>query len=63
MTRSRPADPYVEAKLLGILLAGVLGQTRQECSPQSKLRQELRQSGTHRILRSPQLYDPNKPKA
>lgn len=61
MRRPLPADPYVEAKLLGILLAGVLGQTRDECSPQSKLRQELRPSGTHRIAARQQLYDPNKP--
>lgn len=61
MKRSLPADPYVEAKLLGILLAGVLGQTRRECSPQARLRQELRPSGTHRIAPLHQLYDPNKP--
>jgi hypothetical protein len=61
MRRSLPADPYVEAKLLGILLAGVFGQTRSDCSPQERLRQELRPSGTHRILVRTQLYDPDKP--
>ena len=49
MRRSSPPDPYVEAKLLGIMLAGAFGQTRGDCSSQSKLRQELRPSGTHRI--------------
>jgi hypothetical protein len=61
MKRSLPADPYVEAKLLGILLAGVLGQTRTECSAQSSLRAELRPSGTHRVAVKHQLYDPDKP--
>lgn len=60
MKRSLPADPYLEAKLLGILLAGVLGQTRPECSAQSRLRQEL-PSGTYRIAIKHQLYDPDKP--
>jgi hypothetical protein len=49
MRRLQPPDPYVEAKLLGILLSGVLGQTRPECAPESRLRQQLRPSGVHRI--------------
>jgi hypothetical protein len=49
MTRLPPTDPYVEAKLFGILLSGVFGLTRLECSPESRLRLELRPSGTHRI--------------
>jgi hypothetical protein len=61
MKRSLPADPYLEAKLLGILLAGVLGQTRSECSAQSGLRQDLRPSGIHRIAIKHHLYDPDKP--
>jgi hypothetical protein len=49
MTRLPPTDPYVEAKLFGILLSGVFGCTRLECSPESRLRLELCPSGTHRI--------------
>jgi hypothetical protein len=62
MRRSQPPDPYVEAKLLGILLSGVLGQTRPECSPETLLRLELRPSGVHRI-RLPEPVPPgSKPK-
>ena len=50
MTRLPPPDPYVEAKLLGILLSGVLIQTRAECSPESCPRLESQPSGTYRIL-------------
>jgi hypothetical protein len=32
MTRPPSSDPYVEAKLLGILLSGALSQTRPDCS-------------------------------
>jgi hypothetical protein len=39
----------MEAKLLGILLAGAFGQTRHDCSPQCGLRQELRPSGVQRL--------------
>jgi hypothetical protein len=46
MRRLIPTDPYVEAKLFGILLSGVFGRTRVECSPESRLRLELRPSGT-----------------
>ena len=60
MRRSEPPDPYMEAKLLGILLAGAFGQTREDCSAQSRLRQELRPSGVQRI---PGLEPPLKPKA
>ena len=60
MTRLPPPDPYVEAKLLGILLSGVLGQTRAECAPESGSRLESQPSGTYRIL--PPQRDPE-PKA
>ena len=49
MKRLGPPDPYVEAKLLGILLAGAFAQTRSDCSAQHRLRQELRPSGVQRI--------------
>jgi hypothetical protein len=49
MRRLSPPDPYVEAKLLGILLSGVFSQTRSDCSPEARLRLDLRPSGTHRI--------------
>lgn len=49
MKRSGPPDPYAEAKVLGILLAGVFAQTRSDCSAQHRLRQELRPSGVQRI--------------
>ena len=55
-----PPDPYIEAKLLGIMLAGVFGQTRAECAPDGPLRMELRPSGIQRIC-VPAL--PAKPKA
>lgn len=61
MRRSLPVDPYVEAKLLGILLAGVFGQTRSDCAAEAELRQEPKPSGTHRIVARHQLYDPDKP--
>jgi len=53
MRRLSPPDPYNEANLLGILLAGVFGQTREDCSSQSRLRQELRPSGIHRVAKPP----------
>jgi hypothetical protein len=37
MTQWPPPDPYVEAKLLGILLSGVFVQTRPECGAESRL--------------------------
>jgi hypothetical protein len=49
MRRLPPPDPYLEAKLLGIMLAGVFGQTRAECAPDAPLRLELRPSGVQRI--------------
>jgi len=49
MRRLTPTDPYVEAKLFGILLSGVFERTRLECAPESRLRLELRPSGTHPI--------------
>jgi len=50
MRRLTPPDPYVEAKLLGIMLSGVFGQTRAECAPPALLRLELRPSGVQRIV-------------
>ena len=52
MRRLIPTDPYVEAKLFGILLSGVFARTRVECSPESRLRLELRPSGAHPIVRA-----------
>lgn len=49
-----PPDPYNEANLLGILLAGVFGQTREDCGTQARLRQELRPSGIHRVTKPPE---------
>ena len=49
MRRLPPPDPYLEAKLLGIMLAGVFGQTRAECAPAAPLRTDLRPSGVQRI--------------
>lgn len=58
MRRLSPPDPYVEAKLLGILLSGVFSQTRQDCSPEARLRLDLRPSGVHRIsLPAPERDD------
>jgi hypothetical protein len=54
MRRLPPPEPYNEANLLGILLAGVFGQTREDCSSQSRLRQELRPSGIHRVTKLPE---------
>jgi hypothetical protein len=49
MKRPGPLDPYVDARLLGILLAGAFTQTRSDCSAQHRLRQEFRPSGLQRI--------------
>jgi hypothetical protein len=49
MRRLTPPDPYVEAKLLGIMLSGVFGQTRADCTPDAGVRLELRPSGVQRI--------------
>lgn len=54
MRRLSAPEPYEDAKLLGILLAGVFGETRAECSAQSRLRQELRPSGIHRVTKPPE---------
>lgn len=54
MRRLSLPEPYEDAKLLGILLAGVFGETRAECSAQSRLRQELRPSGIHRVTKPPE---------
>jgi hypothetical protein len=54
MRRLSPPEPYEDARLLGILLAGVFGQTRADCSAQSRLRQELRPSGIHRVTKPPE---------
>ena len=50
MTRPPSSDPYLEAKLLGILLSGVFGQTRPECSLEARPRREATPSGVHRIV-------------
>lgn len=47
MTQGPPRDPYVEAKLLGILLSGVFGQTREDSGTAERLARELRPSGTY----------------
>lgn len=59
MERSAAPDPYLEAKILGILLAGGFAQTRDDCKRQARLRQELRPSGLHR-LESPGTEPPPK---
>jgi hypothetical protein len=56
MTRLPSPDPYLEAKLLGILLSGVFGQTRPECADPSRALAEQRPSGIHRIV-LPELED------
>lgn len=56
MTRPNAPDPYLEAKLLGILLSGIFGQTRPECSPEARPRFEPNPSGVHRIV-LPKLDD------
>lgn len=48
MTQKPPLDPYVEAKLFGILLAGAFAQTRSDCSPEARLRLELDPRGAGR---------------
>ena len=58
MTRLPPPDPYVEAKLLGILLSGVFGQTRVECAPESRPRLDPQPSGTYRILPPERDHEP-----
>lgn len=54
MRRLSPLEPYEDANLLGILMAGAFGQTRADCSAQSRLRQELRPSGIHRVAKPPE---------
>ncbi len=49
MTQATAPNPFVEAKLLGIMLSGVFGQTRDECSEEARLRLELPASGAYRI--------------
>ncbi len=49
MRRSAAPDPYLEAKILGILLAGAFAQTRADCTRQARLRQELCPSGIYRV--------------
>jgi hypothetical protein len=58
MTQAPPPDRYVEAKLLGILLSGVFGQTRPECSAESRRRLELRPSGAQRASLPEPQSDP-----
>lgn len=50
MRRPPSPDPQIDSQLLGILLAGMLGQTRPECSIDARLKLELRPSGIHRIV-------------
>ncbi len=49
MRRSAAPDPYLEAKILGILLAGGFAQTRDDCAREGRLRQELHPSGIYRV--------------
>jgi hypothetical protein len=57
MTQWPPPDLYVEAKLFGILLSGVLGQTRPECSAETRWRLELPAS-TIPGVGAPDPHDP-----
>lgn len=50
MTRPPSPDPYLEAKLLGIMLSGVFGQTRPECSVEALPRADLKPSGVYRVV-------------
>jgi hypothetical protein len=56
MTRPSAPDPYVDAKLLGILLSGAFGQTRPECSLQGRGCLDREPSGVYRIV-LPELED------
>lgn len=49
MTQGLPPNSFVEAKLLGIMLSGIFGQTRDDCSEEARLRLERPQSGAYRI--------------
>jgi len=42
-------DTFIEAKLLGIMLSGIFGQTRPDCSEEARMRWELPASGAYRI--------------
>ena len=53
MKRLQQVDPYLETKLLGIMLAGVLTQTRAECTSDRPFLTELKPSGVHRIVPHP----------
>jgi hypothetical protein len=57
MRRLPEPFPYVDAKLFGILLAGVFAQTRPDCSRDARLQSE-RPSGIQRI---PLLPEPPLP--
>lgn len=50
MTRPPSPDPYVEAKLFGILLAGAFGQTRPNCSREARAQLDHKPSGVHRVV-------------
>lgn len=54
MRRLPRPEPYDDAKLLGILLAGALSQTRDDCSAHARLGLELRPSGVHRVAPLPE---------
>jgi len=49
MTQGTVPNPFVEAKLLGIMLSGIFGQTRADCSEEGRLRLERPASGAYRI--------------
>ena len=73
MTQGMAPDPYVEAKLLGIMLSGMFVQTRAACSEEERLRLEAPASGAFRIdargventLREelPSASDPSRPES
>ena len=49
MTQGTAPNPFLEAKLLGIMLSGIFGQTRHDCSEEARLRLERPASGAYRI--------------
>jgi hypothetical protein len=58
MRRPVSPDPSVDDQLLGILLAGMWGQTRADCSAAARLKLELRPSGIHAVVRPKPEGDP-----
>lgn len=49
MTQGTRPNAFVEAKLLGIMLAGIFAQTRDDCSEEARLSWERPASGAFRI--------------